>query len=37
MLYKLLFIMEGDLRATVQALLHAREEEQLKELELSAS
>jgi peptide chain release factor 1 len=33
-LYKLLFIMEGDLRETVQALLHAREEEQLKELEL---
>jgi peptide chain release factor 1 len=33
-LYKLLFIMEGDLAETVQALLHAREEEQLKELEL---
>jgi peptide chain release factor 1 len=33
-LYKLLFVMEGDLRETVQALLHAREEEQLKELEL---
>ncbi len=36
-LYKLLFIMEGDLRETVQALLHAREEEQLKELELGSS
>jgi peptide chain release factor 1 len=36
-LYKLLFIMEGDLRETVQALLHAREEEQLKELELGNS
>jgi protein subunit release factor A len=37
MLCKLLFIMEGDLREMVQALLHAREEEQLKKLELSAS
>lgn len=36
-LYKLLFIMEGDLRETIQALLHAREEEQLKELELGTS
>jgi peptide chain release factor 1 len=36
-LYKLLFIMEGDLKETVQALLHAREEEQLKELELGSS
>ncbi len=36
-LYKLLFIMEGDLRETVQALLHAREEEQLKELELGTT
>jgi peptide chain release factor 1 len=33
-LYKLQFIMEGDLSETVEALLHAREEEQLKELEL---
>jgi peptide chain release factor 1 len=36
-LYKLLFIMEGDLKETVQALLHAREEEQLKELELGSA
>jgi peptide chain release factor 1 len=36
-LYKLLMIMEGDLRETVQALLHAREEEQLQELELGSS
>jgi peptide chain release factor 1 len=36
-LYKLLFIMEGDLRETVQSLLHAREEEQLKELELGSA
>jgi peptide chain release factor 1 len=36
-LYKLLFIMEGDLRETIQALLHAREEEQLQELELGTS
>ncbi len=36
-LYKLQFIMEGDLRETVQALLHAREEEQLKELELGTT
>jgi peptide chain release factor 1 len=36
-LYKLQLIMEGDLRETVQALLHAREEEQLKELELGAA
>jgi peptide chain release factor 1 len=36
-LYKLLFIMEGDLGETVQALLHAREEEQLSELELGSS
>ncbi len=36
-LYKLLFIMEGDLRETVQALLHAQEEEQLKELELGTT
>jgi peptide chain release factor 1 len=35
-LYKLLMIMEGDLSETVQALLHAREEEQLKELELGS-
>ncbi len=33
-LYKLLFIMEGDLAEVVQALLHARQEEQLKDLEL---
>jgi peptide chain release factor 1 len=36
-LYKLQFIMEGDLRETVLALLHAREEEQLKELELGSA
>jgi peptide chain release factor 1 len=36
-LYKLQFIMEGDLRETIQALLHAREEEQLKELELGSA
>jgi peptide chain release factor 1 len=36
-LYKLQFIMEGDLSETVQALLHAREEEQLKELELGGT
>jgi peptide chain release factor 1 len=36
-LYKLLFIMEGDLQETVQALLHAQEEEQLKELELGSA
>jgi peptide chain release factor 1 len=36
-LYKLLMIMEGDLSETVQALLHAREEEQLKELELGST
>ncbi len=36
-LYKLLFIMEGDLAETVQALLHAQEEEQLKELELGSA
>ena len=36
-LYKLLFIMEGDLSETVQALLHAQEEEQLKELELGSN
>jgi peptide chain release factor 1 len=36
-LYKLLFIMEGDLNETVQALLHAQEEEQLKELELGSA
>jgi peptide chain release factor 1 len=36
-LYKLLFIMEGDLSDTVQALLHAREEEQLSELELGTA
>jgi peptide chain release factor 1 len=36
-LYKLLFVMEGDLSETVQALLHAREEEQLKELELGSA
>jgi peptide chain release factor 1 len=36
-LYKLLMVMEGDLSDTVQALLHAREEEQLKELELGST
>jgi peptide chain release factor 1 len=35
-LYKLQFIMEGDLAETVQALLHAREEELLQELELGS-
>jgi peptide chain release factor 1 len=35
-LYKLLFIMEGDLQETVTALLHAREAEQLAELEVGA-
>ncbi len=34
-LYKLLFIMEGDLGEVVQALRHAREAEQLAELELA--
>ena len=33
-LYKLIFIMEGDLDEVVQALLHAREAEQLAELEV---
>jgi peptide chain release factor 1 len=33
-LYKLLFIMEGDLAETIEALLHAREQEQLQALEL---
>ena len=36
-LYKLLFIMEGDLAEVMLALLHAREEEQLKELELATA
>jgi peptide chain release factor 1 len=36
-LYKLLFIMEGDLHETVTALLHAREAEQLAELEVGAN
>ncbi len=36
-LYKLLFIMEGDMAEVVQALLHAQEEEQLKELELGSA
>jgi peptide chain release factor 1 len=36
-LYKLNLIMEGDLQETVQALLHAREEELLKELELGSN
>ncbi|MGA0570136.1 peptide chain release factor 1 [Variovorax sp. VNK109] len=35
-LYKLGFIMEGDLREVVQALQHAREAEQLAELEVTA-
>ncbi len=35
-LYKLSFIMEGDLREVVQALQHAREAEQLAELEVAA-
>ena len=33
-LYKLLFIMEGDMQETVTALLHAREAEQVAELEV---
>ncbi len=36
-LYKLLFIMEGDLYETVQALQHAREAELLAELEVGAN
>ncbi len=36
-LYKLGFIMEGDLSETVQALLHAREAEQLAELEIGVN
>ncbi len=36
-LYKLLFIMDGDLQETVTALLHAREAEQLAELEVGAN
>jgi peptide chain release factor 1 len=36
-LYKLNFIMEGDLDETVQALLHAREAEQLAELEIGVN
>ncbi len=35
-LYKLQFIMEGDLQEVVRALLHAREAEQLQELEVGA-
>ena len=35
-LYKLLYVMEGDLGDVLQALQHAREAEQLEELELSA-
>ena len=34
-LYKLLTIMEGDLGDVLQALRHAREAEQLKELEIN--
>jgi peptide chain release factor 1 len=36
-LYKLLFIMEGDLDETVRALTHAREAEQLAELEVGVN
>jgi peptide chain release factor 1 len=36
-LYKLLFIMDGDLQETVTTLLHAREAEQLAELEVGAN
>ena len=36
-LYKLLFIMEGDMHETVTALLHAREAEQLAELEVGTN
>jgi peptide chain release factor 1 len=36
-LYKLLFIMEGDMHETVTALLHAREAEQLAELEVGSN
>jgi peptide chain release factor 1 len=36
-LYKLLFIMEGDLDEVITALLHEREAEQLRELEVGTS
>ena len=36
-LYKLLFIMEGDMQETVTALLHAREAEQVAELEVGGN
>ncbi len=36
-LYKLLYVMEGDLADVLQALAHAREAEQLEELEMGAS
>jgi peptide chain release factor 1 len=36
-LYKLLFIMEGDLDEIITALLHEREAEQLRELEIGAA
>ncbi|MBV7539914.1 peptide chain release factor 1 [Acidovorax sp. sic0104] len=36
-LYKLLYVMEGDLADVLQALAHAREAEQLEELETGAS
>ena len=36
-LYKLQFIIEGDLEDVVRALLHAREAEQLEELEIGAA
>jgi peptide chain release factor 1 len=36
-LYKLLFIIDGDLEETVRALLHAREAEQLAELEVGVN
>jgi peptide chain release factor 1 len=36
-LYKLLFIMEGDLNEVITALLHEREAEQLRELEVGTS
>ncbi len=36
-LYKLLYVMEGDLGDVLQALAHAREAEQLEELEMGAT
>ena len=36
-LYKLQYVMDGDLAEVLQALAHAREAEQLEELEMGAS